>query len=295
MSESEFVSPFVSNGMWISAGLHCHSDRSDGGLSPTDTLRTYRDLGYQCVGLTDHRVVTPVATLSGGGFLAVDSIEVGGVPDVIGIGATRAPDPAASLSQRVSDLTAQGAFTIGAHPTYSAAKPSDYLGCPELMAIEIYNAYCEEAYANGIATEIWDMLLGEGMKCWGVAADDAHLNERKRYYSAAGRAWVEIWASELSLKAVLESLKAGAFYSTQGPKLTRISTTSGGIVIDCTPVQQVRWRTRGPCGYVQRVDGPHGITNAALPEWFNPRGYVRVELVDAEGLRAWSNPFYVRG
>ena len=37
------------------------------------------------------------------------------------------------------------------------------------MALEIYNAYCEEAHANGVATELWDMLLGRGMR--GVPSD----------------------------------------------------------------------------------------------------------------------------
>ena len=159
------------------------------------------------------------------------------------------------------------------------------------MAIEIYNAYCEEAYANGVATEVWDMLLGEGKRVWGVASDDAHLNPRKRYYSDAGHAWVEAWVPELSGRAVLSSLKNGAFYSTQGPKFTGLDPGEPPS-ITCTPVKEVRWRTRGSTGFVERPTGGNSLTRSELPDWFRVRGYLRVELVDQDGLRAWSNPFF---
>ncbi len=287
-------SSFGEGGIWVKAGLHCHSHNSDGGLSPEDVLSRYAELGFSCVGITDHRTVTPVAHHSTESFLAIDSIEVGGRPDVIGIGARRAPDPSASLSEKARDLAGQGAFTVGAHPTYSAALVEDYLECERLMALEIFNAYCEEAYANGVATEIWDMLLGRGIRLWGVASDDAHLNPQKRVYSDAGRAWVEVWAPNLSAGSVLRSLKEGSFYSTQGPRFKTIRVDGGEIEISCSPVRQVRWRTRGSCGHVERAKTKDGITRSTLPEWFRPSGYVRVELVGNAGLRAWSNPFFVR-
>ncbi len=254
----------------------------------------YRSLGYDCVGITDHGCVTPISHLSSDSFTAIDSIEVGGSPDVIGVGAKTAPEASAPLQERVSSLAEEGSFTIAAHPTYSAAGLDDYLDCQGLMAIEVYNAYCEEAYANGVAAELWDMLLGEGMRIWGVASDDAHLNERKRYYSDAGRAWVEIWLNRLSINSVLESLKEGSFYSTQGPRFTTIRVDRAEIEISCSPVQEVRWRTRGSCGFVDRAPRSENLTTSRLPAWFRPLGYVRIELVDDHGRRAWSNPFFLQ-
>jgi hypothetical protein len=287
-----FDNPFRISGSWIRAGLHCHTTNSDGGLSVQETISRHRSLGYHCVCITDHRNITRAQEFSTEDLVVIDSVEVGGMPDVIGIGAEISPDPNFPLSTRVSLLHQQGAFTVAAHPTYCAALPGDYLECEGLDGIEVYNAYCEEAYANGIATEIWDILLGEGKRIWGVASDDAHLNPRKRYYSDAGRAWVEIWVPELSREDILSSLKQGAFYSTQGPRFNSIDVSYSSITISCTPVQQIRWRTRGSTGFVEYSEDSRGLRESKLPEWFKPRGYVRIELVDPQDLKAWSNPLY---
>lgn len=89
--------------------------------------------------------------------------------------------------------------------------------------MEIYNAYCDAAYANGYATELWDMVLSQGKQVLGVAGDDAHLNREKRYYSDAGLGWNEIWAESLTTAAILDSLKQGAFFATQGPTIEKIT------------------------------------------------------------------------
>ena len=294
MSEFRFESsPFRRPGRWVRGGFHCHTVNSDGGLSPEETLARYRKAGYGCVGITDHRKVTSTTQFSTGSFVAIDSIEAGAQPDVIGVGATGPVDQQPSFCDKVCALARQGAFTIAAHPTYSAAMPEVYLSCPGLTAIEIFNAYCEVAYANGYATELWDMVLGAGKRIWGVAADDAHLNEKKRYYSDVGHGWVEIWTEHLSAPDILNALRKGAFYSTQGPRFGSFTVEESRIAFECTPVRQVRWRTRGKCGHVEYPAGPEGLTQSSMPKWFAPRGYVRIELVDAAGLKAWSNPFFL--
>lgn len=278
---------------WVKAGLHCHTVESDGGLTPEATVARYRELGYQCVGITDHLAVTPAEHLSTADMLVIDATENGGDPDIIGVGVQAAIAAGAPLNQRAQALAEQGGFTIAAHPTYCGAAADVYLACPQLMAMEILNAYCDEAYCNGYATELWDMVLGRGRRIWGVASDDAHLNPRKAYYSDAGQAWVQIQTAELTRHAVLAALKCGAFYATQGPHFHTLSADGQSIELTCTPVQQVRWRTFGSAGSVQRADTPSGISQACLPVGLGLRGYVRIELVDAQGLRAWSNPLFL--
>ncbi len=287
-------SPFDRPGHWLRGGFHCHTLQSDGGLSPAETVACYRARGYQVLGITDHAMVTDTGGLSGDGIVALPSTENGGDPDIIGVGVDAAVPPEWSLANRARALADQGGFTIAAHPTYCAATPADYLRCPDLMAMEILNAYCDEAYANGYATELWDMLLGQGKRIWGVAGDDAHLNPRKRYYSDAGRAWVEIWAAEQTPSGILAALKSGAFYSTQGPRFASIRVAGPRIEVECSPVAQVRWRTYGSVGFVDHAPDGAPLTRSALPESYNPRVFVRVELVDADGKRAWSNPIFVK-
>ena len=285
-------SPFDQPGRWIRAGFHCHTVRSDGGLTPDETLATYRALGYGCLGITDHHMVTPVSASSDPTFVAIDSTENGGDPDVIGVGVRDAVPIDWSLADRCAALAEQGGFTIAAHPHYCAVQLVDYVDCRDLMALEICNAYCDQAYANGIATEVWDLVLGMGKRIWGVAGDDAHLSPKKRYFSRAGQAWIEVWSAELSEAAILDALKRGAFYSTQGPRFHAIRLEGTRPRIECSPVAQVRWRTYGRVGFVDHAALPGGISNSQLPDWFEPRTFLRIELVDHQGRRAWSNPFF---
>jgi len=286
-------SPFAVPGRWIKAGFHCHTVHSDGGLTPQATVARYRELGFDCLGITDHRGVTAVDDLGGNGILLIPSTENGGEPDILAIGVREAVAKTLPFAERVRRLADQGGFTVAAHPTHCALTPEALAACPDLMAMEIYNAYCEEAYGSGVATELWDMMLGQGKRLWGVAGDDAHLNPQKRHYSDAGRAWVEVWAGQLQSEAVLDALKRGAFYSTQGPKFERIEVSRSGISIQTTPVVQIRWRTYGPRGFVVHAPPGAALNHASLPDPFEPAGFVRIELVDGGGMKAWSNPLFL--
>jgi hypothetical protein len=288
-----FEKPSTLMGRRIKAGFHCHTMLSDGGLSPEETVERYYARGFQCLGITDHFRVTPVDRLPGGDFLGIDATENGGMPDIIGVGVHTPVPRDLPLAERATLLAAQGGFTIAAHPTYCAVLPGAYAECSDLMAMEIYNAYCDAAYANGYALELWDMVLGLGKRIWGVAGDDAHLNPRKRHYSDAGFGWVEIWAGALEKEPVLRALKQGAFFSTQGPVFEQIMVAEGTIRLLCSPVTQVRWRTFGSEGHVDYAPQGSALTCASLPSYLQLNKYVRIELVDHEGKRAWSNPFFV--
>lgn len=290
VSRSFSASPVMS-GSRIKACFHCHSINSDGGLSPRETVKRYEEKGFHCLGITDHAKITRVDA-SERDLLTLDSTENGGMPDIIGVGINRPVSRDLPLSERATLLAEQGGFTIAAHPTYCGVLPKEYVECEDLMAMEIYNAYCDEAYANGYALELWDMVLGLGKRILGVAGDDAHLNTRKRHYSDAGIGWVEIWAEAPSQTDVLRALKSGAFFSTQGPVFEEIEVEENVIRIRCSPVLQVRWRTFGKTGYVEYAGGA-GLTESLLPDWFRPDRYVRIELVDRRGKRAWSNPIFL--
>lgn len=287
------ATPLALSGDRVKAQFHCHTTNSDGGLSVEETIRTYRSKGFRCLGITDHGQVTDLSTLSDDNFISINSTENGGNPDIIGVGVSAAVPKELPLRERARRLASQGGFTIAAHPTWCGALPDAYADSPDLMALEICNAYCDQAYANGLATEIWDMLLGMGKRLWGVAADDAHLNTQKRYYSDAGLGWVEIWTPELSSEAVLGSLKRGAFFSTQGPVFESITVGETSIDIRCSPVAEVRWRTFGRVGFVDYPTEGSSLTGSALPEWFMSSIFVRIELVGLDGKKAWSNPLFV--
>ena len=293
------MKPFESThglgGPRVKAGFHCHSLKSDGGLSPQETIEVYRSKGFDCLGITDHFLVTDPGTSPNRGMVVIPSTENGGKPDIIGVGVSAPVDEDLALAERAELLTAQGGFTIAAHPAYCAVLPDAYVGCEGLQAMEIYNAYCDMAYTNGYALELWDMVLGSGKRIWGVAGDDAHLNPGKRFFSEAGLGWVEIWTEISGEREILAALKEGRFFSTQGPVFDSIEVEGGAIRVRCGPVREVRWRTYGKVGFVDYSAKTGELTESHLPDWFEPNIYVRIEMVDARGKRGWSNPIFVGG
>lgn len=294
-SEVRFEDPgFSDSGIWVKTALHCHSTYSDGAIEPDEVVERHRLKGYGCVSVTDHGAVFSTESLSRKSLIGINGTENGGEPDIVAIGAKRAVESSLPLAERATALAEQGAFTIGAHPPYCRVYPEDYLACKNLMAMEIYNAYRDHTQANGIATELWDMILGRGKRIYGVATDDAHFRNKRDWYSDCGHGWVEIQVADFTAEALLAGLKHGHFFSTQGPRFTEFHVSGSVIEIACTAVKEVRFRSFGSEGYVQRPGSrSDSLTEASLPRGFVPDTYVRIELVDHFGLRAWSNPVFV--
>ena len=66
----------ISNGgNFYKANLHCHTNVSDGNLSPREVKELYKNAGYSVVAFTDHDVFVPHHDLCDEGFLALSGFE----------------------------------------------------------------------------------------------------------------------------------------------------------------------------------------------------------------------------
>ena len=65
------------NGNFYKANLHCHTNCSDGKLTPADVKELYKKLGYSIVAYTDHDILVPHDDLTDGEFLALSKVENG--------------------------------------------------------------------------------------------------------------------------------------------------------------------------------------------------------------------------
>ncbi|MBQ8849982.1 MAG: hypothetical protein IJ011_06615 [Clostridia bacterium] len=64
------------NGNFYKANLHCHTDISDGKLSPAEVKEKYKALGYSAVCYTDHEVLIGHKDLCDEDFIALHGYEV---------------------------------------------------------------------------------------------------------------------------------------------------------------------------------------------------------------------------
>lgn len=130
---------------------------------------------------------------------------------------------------------------------------------------------------------LWDAALQQGVTLWGVASDDAHDYGPSGGTYPAGGAWIVVKAQR-DPTAILEAIKAGRFYASNGVELLRAEVDGDELVVELAPKQKatIQWIENG-----KRVGrATTRIAKRALPA----KGYVRAVIIRDDGKRAWVQP-----
>jgi len=113
-------------------------------------------------------------------------------------------------------------------------------------------------------------------------------------------------AADKSQEAVLAALRTGDFYGSTGPEIRSVEVTEDVITVRCSPAVSVTLltgKTKGSRANAGRLGYPNGseiierdsaglITACRLERmWSTPYG--RLEVADATGRRAWTNPLWI--
>ena len=300
---------FTAPGRFWRGNLHTHSTRSDGVLSPQEVCRRYRAEGYDFLALTDHFVgaydypIVDTVPFRTENFTTILGAELHSGPmangelwHILAVGLPvdftppNAPgftvvdgmESGASIAARA---VAAGAFVAVAHPQWSGLTLADASGIKAAHAVEIYNHGCWAGADRADGFSINDLLLSAGRKLNLIATDDAHFYEPDHFGG-----WVMVKAAENTPGALLASLKAGLFYSSQGPEIRAVRITGTAIEVDCSAAVSVIVQGQGSAA--RAVHG-HSMTTTSLAlERFGASPWLRVTVVDAAGKRAWSNPYW---
>lgn len=289
---------FQRPGRFFRGNLHTHSNRSDGTRAPEAVASHYRDAGYDFLALTDHFLprygfpIVDTRPFRTNRFTTILGAEVHAPANsqgenwhILCVGLpedfppTEKDETGATLAQRAVDA---GAFVAIAHPQWSGLTVEDGRALPMAHAVEVYNNVCALECARGDGAALLDQLLSEGRDVTAIATDDAHF----RFDDACG-GWVMVKAEANEPEALLEALKAGAFYATQGPEIHAAEIAGGALHVECSPAISIAAVGRGA-----RSVQVHGrqLTRAEIPldrfagDWF------RFVVSDAAGRWAWSNP-----
>ena len=94
----------------------------------------------------------------------------------------------------------------------------------------------------------------------------------------------------------MEALKAGDFYTSQGPVIhdIRVSEDRTTIRVVNSPAVSV-YVTGRPDAMAYGSKHAAQVTHSTFPIGKHAGSYVRVTVVDAAGKRAWSNPIWLDG
>ena len=299
--------PFAVDGEWLRCALHSHTTRSDGELEPDALASHYARAGYDVLAITDHWHRTEAASR---GLLVIPSAELNcSLPEardghVLAFGIDSDPrelgHERAGLAPTADWIEEHGGVAYLAHPYWSGIVPGQLELPPNVRGIEVYNGGCELEIGRGLSSVHWDELLEAGGRCLAIATDDSH---HPGFDSDLAWAWVR--AGERTRDAVLDALRRGLFYSSTGPRVYGLDVEVGAVVVRSSPCRSVTLlagRRAGAAAHAGRLPYCHrsrvldrsedgGITQARLEIPSGAR-YVRFELSDRDGRKAWTNPLW---
>jgi predicted metal-dependent phosphoesterase TrpH len=299
---------FSAPGHFYRGNLHTHSTLSDGILSPEEVCRRYKAEGYDFIALTDHMIgiydypIADTVPFRDDAFTTILGAELHSGPmkngelwHILAVGLpanfkpAHAPTFAPVANQETGPELAQravdaGAFVAVAHPQWSGMTLDDARSLTAAHAVEIYNHGCAVGCDRPDGFQFADLLLSEGRDLTMVATDDAHFSEPDHFGG-----WVMVKSEDRTPEALLTALKAGHFYSSQGPQLHDVEVTDTSVTVDSSAVAAVIVQ-----GHGSAAEAVHGrsMTRTTVPLLRCARSpWLRVSIIDHAGRRAWSNPF----
>jgi hypothetical protein len=322
MADDVVLAPFGSDGVWLRCALHNHTTESDGMLNPFMLRRYYTLGGFDVLAITDHDRLTsppdtpdrgPTAMVLTGTEISLRAPVSGGPLHLLALGVSEMPAVTTdtSLTDAVDAVQALGGVAIVAHPWWTGLLPEELGNLDGVVAIEVYNGGCEMEQGRGSSGQYWDAVLARGVRVGAVATDDHHLPGFNAFHG-----WTMVRARERTPEAVLAALREGAYYASCGPVIRSICFEGGDLVVETSPARSIA--AVGPPPHGGRVNaGAHGLalhgrrrmtesglregvvegellTSARFPR-FPGLPWLRVEVLDAQGRCAWSNPIWLDG
>jgi len=276
---------FESDGLWLKGNLHTHTTNSDGQQTPEERVAGFKEKGYDFLALTDHGRVTRV---EGNGIVLIAGVEFGvngyhllvlNVPDDFHL------SEGASIQTAVDEVRAGGGLPILAHPYWLGLTLHDLRSITGSLGIEIYNSTCGRI-GKAVSTVHWDDLLADGWRGFGFAVDDAHILQD------AYLGWIMVKSQARDAASILEAIEAGRFYASTGPEIKSVTNTGGKLHVTCSDAAIINFICRRWTGCQVKADEGSKLNEAEFQ--LNARqGYVRIEVIDARGRTAWTNPLYI--
>jgi len=298
-------------GRFFRGNLHCHSNRSDGQTEPEAVASAYRDAGYDFICLSDHFEdeygwrITDTRPMRDENFTTIIGAELSSAPwderDTYWVTAAGLPldfeappeDDHAEAIQRAGDL---GAFVVMLHPGLNnlpLAAATELPTIDAVHAVEVYNHHLATLAnpdgANG--AYMLDGLLEKGRRLLVNAGDDAHFDDPRDRFGG----WVQIHCDRLAPDTLLASLKAGRYYSTQGPSFRELLLDGERLRVETSQVYAIvltgggdRWQSAEE----RSSEDGEPIIEADFDLTPFRGSYCRVTIVDPQRRRAWSNPIW---
>ncbi len=319
---------FSKKGNWYKGNLHTHTLLSDGKASAEQMVDEYRRAGYHFLSITDHNIFQAYSQFSDGQFLMLPGTELTPGFDMedgelmgamaahqrgefvwseaapslrkkiaalcdahvlaisrqeTGVSWKAEPQQFDSIQNMINYAFQRDCISIVAHPAWSKLDSQALISLKGYAAIEVYN-HVSHPWAE--SSLLWDSMLNKGLHVFALASDDAH-----ELQDACG-GYMMLKAESLTHGKVIEAIEHGDYYSSCGPIINGFHRDGETIVVQCSACKEVRFLTDNMFGKTYRSAEGDGLTRCEH-KLFGDEAYVRVEVVDSQGLKAWTNPIFL--
>ena len=281
--------------MVLRANLHTHTTNSDGQFTPEQIIDMYRSEGYDVLNFSDHEVLNKVSSYDGKGMTLISGIELHppsprtadwhilaiGIPEDF-------PHTHPATGQAAVDLaTAAGAAVFCAHPYLCGFTAEEVMSLKNILGIEVFNS-STRYYGKDYSMYCWDSCLDAGKEYTAIAVDDTHQLQDFAH------GWTMICAESNSQEDILNALKQGYFYASQGPEFYKIAVHDGILDLEFSPCAAAILMGREQSGVnfciESRTEPSVELTSQKIDLKDCPPGLFRIQLRDANCKFAWSNP-----
>ncbi len=278
------------------ANLHTHSTVSDGGLTPAAAIQAYAEAGYDVLAFSDHRRTNPVAQYESPRMTLLSGIELhpmgprGIFWHLLALGVPADfPGEFPTAQAAIDAVNAVHGVVFCAHPHWCGLTSGEILELHGLSGIEVYNTSCRYI-GKAFSDQCYDELIDAGWACGALAVDDMHSSD------ALFGGWTMIAAPDRSPEALIDALRQGRYYATQGPRFTRLSFENGVFEADFSEAVEAVVIGRRSSGKVVAMPnfpapGDHPtVTTLRVETSARMLGAMRCRIRDAQGRFAWSPP-----
>ena len=306
---------------WFKGNLHTHTNKSDGDSSPETVVDWYSNNKYDFLVLSDHNHLT-ILDSNQTKLLLIPGEEITlNLPYTIhinAIGIKKVIEPTLrstkvkTLQANIDNIISSGGLAEINHPNFRwALNEKDLVQVRGAHFIEVFNGnYNTHNYGGGgkkSVEEMWDEMLSKKIKIWGVAVDDSHhfKEEFAPHRHNPGRGWVEVFAKNLSEKNILDSMRNGNFYFSNGVKFKKINFNKEKIELSIagdyfnkglsnsllTDSKYTTQLISNEGEIIEEINGKSVKFN--LVNQNNEYTYYRTKTISSTGSIGWTQPIFI--
>jgi hypothetical protein len=187
-------------------------------------------------------------------------------------------------SEIIKMIKKRNGIAILCYPAHNVNSAETLLDIGEFDGIEIFNSEIEYGFsAIGYSGDVVDRLALFGLRPILIASNGETCYEGEEFNCA-----VMVEATDMETDHILRALRQGRFYSTEGPEIHLERVGADKVKVTCSPAVKIEFFSDGIRDSEEKmIEGENLIEAEYVIK--NGEKYVRAEITDEGGFKAWSN------